>query len=99
MSLGRYEFPHPPEKGVPIEFMQFGNCMGMDPDLFFPERGDTKKLLAAKAVCQGCIVSEDCLNYALTPPLEKWGIWGGTSERERRAIRNRIEYQQRVRIA
>jgi WhiB family redox-sensing transcriptional regulator len=57
---------------------------GVDPDLFFPERGASTK--EAKAVCQGCVVREDCLEYALANG-EKFGIWGGLSERERRRIR------------
>jgi WhiB family redox-sensing transcriptional regulator len=64
--------------------MDFGNCLGVDPDLFFPERGASVK--AAKEVCRGCVVQEDCLEYALEKG-EKFGIWGGMSERERRRIR------------
>lgn len=60
------------------------NCMGVDPDLFFPERGASTR--EAKEVCRGCVVREDCLEYALTNG-EKFGIWGGLSERERRRIR------------
>jgi WhiB family transcriptional regulator, redox-sensing transcriptional regulator len=60
------------------------NCMGVDPDLFFPERGMSTR--EAKEVCRGCVVREDCLEYALANG-EKFGIWGGLSERERRRIR------------
>ncbi len=60
------------------------NCLGVDPDLFFPERGASTK--EAKAVCQACEVRGDCLEYALANG-EKFGIWGGLSERERRRIR------------
>jgi WhiB family transcriptional regulator, redox-sensing transcriptional regulator len=60
------------------------NCMGVDPDLFFPERGASTR--EAKEVCRGCVVREDCLEYALANG-EKFGIWGGLSERERRRIR------------
>ena len=60
------------------------NCMGVDPDLFFPERGASTR--EAKEVCRGCVVREDCLEYALAHG-EKVGIWGGLSERERRRIR------------
>ncbi len=60
------------------------NCMGVDPDLFFPERGASTR--EAKEVCRGCVVREDCLEYALANS-EKFGIWGGLSERERRRIR------------
>lgn len=62
----------------------YANCMGVDPDLFFPERGASTR--EAKEVCRGCVVRDDCLEYALTNG-EKFGIWGGMSERERRRIR------------
>ena len=60
------------------------NCLGVDPDLFFPERGASTR--EAKEVCRGCVVREACLEYALANG-EKFGIWGGMSERERRRIR------------
>ncbi len=60
------------------------NCMGVDPDLFFPERGASTR--EAKEVCRGCVVREECLEYALDNG-EKFGIWGGMSERERRRLR------------
>ena len=60
------------------------NCLGVNPDLFFPERG--QDTAAAKAVCAGCVVSAECLEYALDAG-EKFGVWGGKSERERRRLR------------
>jgi WhiB family redox-sensing transcriptional regulator len=60
------------------------NCMGVDPDLFFPERGASTK--EAKEVCKGCVVQQECLEFALSNS-EKFGIWGGMSERERRRVR------------
>lgn len=60
------------------------NCLGVDPDLFFPERGASTR--EAKEVCKGCIVRGECLEYALANG-EKFGIWGGLSERERRRLR------------
>ena len=60
------------------------NCLGVDPDLFFPERGASTR--EAKEVCRGCVVRMDCLEYALVNG-EKFGIWGGLSERERRRLR------------
>jgi len=71
------------EKDEPT-WHDFANCLGVDPDLFFPERGASTK--EAKEVCRGCVVREDCLEYALQNG-EKFGIWGGMSERERRRIR------------
>ena len=65
-------------------WQDLANCLGVDPDLFFPERGASTR--EAKEVCRGCIVRDDCLEYALANG-EKFGIWGGMSERERRRIR------------
>jgi WhiB family redox-sensing transcriptional regulator len=75
---------HETDDTVVESWQMFANCLGVDPDLFFPERGASTK--EAKQVCQGCVVREDCLEYALANG-EKFGIWGGLSERERRRIR------------
>jgi len=73
------------EPGEPAENWQDdANCLGVDPDLFFPERGASTR--EAKEVCRGCVVQGDCLEFALQNG-EKFGIWGGLSERERRRIR------------
>ncbi|HUZ20087.1 MAG TPA: WhiB family transcriptional regulator [Acidimicrobiales bacterium] len=68
------------------------NCMGVDPELFFPERGSSTR--EAKEVCRGCVVREDCLEFAIANG-EKFGIWGGMSERERRRVRRARLLQQR----
>ncbi|MGH9065548.1 MAG: WhiB family transcriptional regulator [Acidimicrobiales bacterium] len=60
------------------------NCMGVDPELFFPQRGVSTR--EAKEVCRGCVVRQDCLEFAIANG-EKFGIWGGLSERERRRVR------------
>ncbi|MFZ0059030.1 MAG: WhiB family transcriptional regulator [Acidimicrobiales bacterium] len=60
------------------------NCVGIDPDQFFPERGQSTR--EAKEVCRGCAVRVECLEYAIAN-VEKSGIWGGLSERERRRLR------------
>src|SRR5499427_8098019 len=65
-------------------WQDLANCLGVDPDLFFPERGASTR--EAKEVCRGCVVRQECLEYALANG-EKFGIWGGLSERERRRIR------------
>jgi WhiB family transcriptional regulator, redox-sensing transcriptional regulator len=59
-------------------------CRGLDPDLFYPDRGGSTE--AAKAVCVSCPVSTQCLDFALSNS-ERFGIWGGKSERERRRLR------------
>jgi WhiB family transcriptional regulator, redox-sensing transcriptional regulator len=64
-------------------------CRSSDPDLFFPV-GTTgpalEQIAAAKAVCTGCEVRQRCLEFALTTNQDS-GVWGGTSEEERRHIR------------
>ena len=64
-------------------------CRNSDPDLFFPA-GTTGISLAdiakAKAVCRSCVVVGQCLQYALETNQET-GVWGGTSEDERRRLR------------
>ncbi|MDV7390081.1 WhiB family transcriptional regulator, partial [Arthrospira platensis SPKY1] len=56
----------------------------MPVDVFFPLRGEDVR--AAKAVYADCPVSAECLDDALANH-EMVGIWGGTSERERRRMR------------
>jgi WhiB family transcriptional regulator, redox-sensing transcriptional regulator len=59
-------------------------CAQTDPEAFFPEKGGSTR--EAKKVCLSCEVRSDCLDYALKND-ERFGIWGGLSERERRRIR------------
>lgn len=66
------------------EWQSRANCKGVDPDLFFPERGVSTR--EAKEVCRRCVVRDDCLSYALDMN-ETFGIWGGMSERERRRLK------------
>lgn len=61
-------------------------CAQTDPEAFFPEKGGSTR--DAKRVCEACPVSGQCLDYAMTND-EKFGIWGGLSERERRRLRRR----------
>lgn len=66
------------------DWVEQAACAGVDPDLFFPDRGASRA--AARRVCAGCPVRAECLEYALEAG-EKFGVWGGTSEKERRAMR------------
>lgn len=59
-------------------------CAQTDPEAFFPEKGGSTR--EAKKVCDGCEVRSQCLDYALAND-ERFGIWGGLSERERRKLR------------
>lgn len=69
-----------------LQWQDFGNCRGVDPDLFFPRRGEMVEINRALEVCGGCEVKVECLEFALTNN-EKFGIWGGVSERGRRQIK------------
>lgn len=65
-------------------WMAQANCTDLDTRLFFPGQGESSR--EAKAVCEGCIVRAECLEYALVN-REIFGVWGGKSERQRRRIR------------
>ena len=66
-------------------------CLNQDLELFFPI-GETGPAIAqiqhAKRVCEGCVVREQCLAWALTRGVEH-GIWGGLTDPERRRLRRR----------
>jgi len=62
-------------------------CAQTDPEAFFPEKGGSTR--EAKRICLGCEVREWCLEYALAHD-ERFGIWGGLSERERRRLKRGI---------
>jgi len=64
-------------------------CRDTDPDLFFPV-GTTgpaiEQIASAKAVCGECDAQSECLEFALATNQDS-GVWGGTSEEERRKLR------------
>lgn len=66
------------------DFYEKALCPQVDNDGFFPDRGASPR--AAKQVCLSCPVRAECLEYALEND-ERWGVWGGTSEAERRKMR------------
>lgn len=61
-----------------------GACIDADPSLFFPVRGASNK--EAKALCAGCAVRSECLDFALAENIHH-GVWGGLSDRQRRQLR------------
>ena len=71
-------------EGHDLAWQDLANCRGANPDFFFPERGASTR--TAKGICRECTVQADCLEFAIVSS-EKFGIWGGLSERERRKIR------------
>ena len=73
------------------DWRDVASCRDTDPDLFFPV-GTTgpaiEQIENAKAVCRECDDQAPCLEYALTTNQDS-GVWGGTSEEERRVLRRR----------
>lgn len=82
-SLHQIDLPVTPRRMG--EWRDRGACASQPTSLFFPERGAMAPVNEAKAICAGCPVKAECLEWALTLP-EEAGIWGGTSARERRAM-------------
>jgi len=60
-------------------------CVVADPEWFFPGQGQVPD--RALNICKGCPVINQCLEYALAPTRREYGIWGGTSVKERELIR------------
>lgn len=66
-------------------------CRGIDPELFFSSdeivnrQERTEREAEAKAVCTRCVVRDPCLSYAVAAG-ERYGIWGGLTSQERRAL-------------
>jgi WhiB family transcriptional regulator, redox-sensing transcriptional regulator len=68
-------------------------CLSADPELFFPVSAtgrSVEQVERAKAVCRSCIVRRQCLQYAIATDEE--GVWGGTTEDERRRIASRAAH-------
>jgi WhiB family redox-sensing transcriptional regulator len=88
-------FPSSPifvDKGLPP-------CSEADPEAFFPQEREFNGVLisssyydadGAKAICETCPYKAKCLEFAMSQRGEIEGIWGGTTENERRVMRRRI---------
>ena len=70
----------------PLAWQTDALCSQTDPEAFFPEKGGSTR--DAKKICTTCEVKAQCLEYALAND-ERFGIWGGLSERERRKLKKR----------
>lgn len=85
-----------------VSWQERARCRDLDVELFYPS-SDSEPLnqrhmreTAAKAVCGGCPVQAECLAWALARG-ERFGVWGGKSERERQILAgNRRRMRQRV---
>jgi WhiB family redox-sensing transcriptional regulator len=76
-----------PEPVTTDQWQDRALCAQTDPEAFFPEKGGSTR--EAKKICLGCEVRSECLDYALAHD-ERFGIWGGLSERERRRLKRGI---------
>lgn len=72
---------------VEQEWQDQALCAQTDPEAFFPEKGGSTR--EAKRICKACAVRDECLEYALEHD-ERFGIWGGLSDRERRRLKKQI---------
>lgn len=76
------------------EWQERALCAQTDPEAFFPEKGGSTR--EAKRICTRCEVKAECLEFALAHD-ERFGIWGGLSERERRKVKR--EAREAARLA
>ena len=74
----------PMSDASPASWQERALCAQTDPEAFFPEKGGSTR--DAKRVCLSCEVRVECLDYAMEQD-ERFGIWGGLSERERRRLK------------
>ena len=83
---GLYVVDDAVDEGV-LSWQDRALCAQTDPEAFFPEKGGSTR--EAKRVCMTCEVRSECLEYALAND-ERFGIWGGLSERERRKLKRGV---------
>lgn len=74
-------------EAVDQDWQEQALCAQTDPEAFFPEKGGSTR--EAKRICRACGVRDECLEFALEHD-ERFGIWGGLSERERRRLKRQI---------
>lgn len=84
VDLGVPGVRQPVEEDNPLAWQADALCAQTDPEAFFPEKGGSTR--DAKRICTTCEVRAQCLEYALQND-ERFGIWGGLSERERRRLK------------
>jgi len=86
VDLGVPGVRQPVDEDNPLAWQADALCAQTDPEAFFPEKGGSTR--DAKRICTTCEVRAQCLEYALQND-ERFGIWGGLSERERRRLKRR----------
>ena len=75
------------------QWMSKSLCQQVGLVFFFPEKGDVAKVRSAKSICASCEVVAECLEFGLE---EQHGIWGGTTETERRQIRRQRQMNRKT---
>jgi WhiB family redox-sensing transcriptional regulator len=78
-----------------VPWQDRARCRDYDPEVFFPEKGGSSR--EAKRICAECPVRIECLNYALRRD-ERYGVWGGMSERERRRLKRMASWSSRKEV-
>lgn len=74
-----------------MDWRHYALCRDEDPELFFPigtSGPAAVQVEEAKVVCRRCTVTQDCLEWSLDSGQDS-GVWGGTSEDERRVLTRR----------
>ena len=84
VSIAQDTFGIAADDAAELSWQDRALCAQTDPEAFFPEKGGSTR--EAKKVCRSCEVRAECLDYALEHD-ERFGIWGGLSERERRRLK------------
>lgn len=79
--------PYEREAGC-MSWREQARCTEVDADLFFADKGGAADTRAAKRICQQCEVITQCLHFAMTH-TGIFGVWGSTTEKERRELRRR----------
>lgn len=86
LTVKRRGVDRAPASADGLEWAQRAACLNKNPEIFFPFKGGTT--LPAKRICAACQVRSECLERALSVN-ERYGVWGGLSERERRRLAQR----------
>lgn len=77
----------------PDTWQHLAACLDVDPETFFPHPGDPGEIRVAREICDVCQVALDCLEFVMRiegsrSHGSRWGIWAGTSPRQRARIYN-----------
>jgi len=94
--LGRSTVARLDELPEPPDWVGDALCAQIAPEVFFPDEGGSTR--EAKKICAACPVRAQCLEYALTNG-ERFGIWGGLSERERRKLSKQVSVVKKPNVA